>query len=309
MGLNIPQNCAFEWNHKCVGHGQGLTTNQFSYGDPSQEANAAEKFGTSVYASGQVPEYSSYLMPTPSINSEVKYWETMSTPMSVKSVGASKRKRNARSDDDLHASLESPLNSQCLAPDSAGLTTNTTTASFHSYYSSIITHVESRRIVVNETPERASDGPEINEGSKIEEIESLEDIPEDDDNSQFEKIEGTEDISANDDNSQIEKIEGTEDIPANDDNGQIEKMEGTEDIPANDDNGQIDKIEGAGDIPANDDDSPIHRAYQFDNCHVYINSFNARGIEVKNSGNYAPRVSRLSCSLLQFSLSTTDPYC
>ena len=141
---------------------------------------------------------------------------------------------------------------------------NTTTAGFHNC-SSILRHVESRWTAVDETPEGASDGPEIKEGSKTEEIESPEDIPENDDDSQFEEIEGAEDIPANDDNSQIEEIESTEDIPAN------------------------------------DDDSPIHRAYQFDNCHVYINSFNARGIEVKNSGNYAPRVSRLSCSLLHSS--------
>ena len=64
---------------------------------------------------------------------------------------------------------------------------------------------------------------------------------------------------------------------------------------------QIEEIEGARDIPANDDDSPVHRTYQFDNCHVYINSFNACGVEVKNSGNFAPRVTRLSRSLLHFS--------
>ena len=107
---------------------------------------------------------------------------------------------------------------------------NTTAASFHGC-SSIITHVQSRCqwIVVDESPGGTSDGPEIKEGSQIEEKE------------------------------------------------------------------------GTDDIPANDDDSSIHRRYQFDNCHVYINSFNARGVKVKNSGNYAPRVTRLSCSLLYFS--------
>ena len=112
--------------------------------------------------------------------------------------------------------------------DSAGSTSNTTPASFHGC-SSIITHVQSRWIVVDESPGGASDGSDIKEGSQIEEIESAEDIP------------------------------------------------------------------------ANDDDSPIHRTYQFDNCHVYINSFNARGVKVDNSGNYAPRVTRMSRSLLQFS--------
>ena len=87
---------------------------------------------------------------------------------------------------------------------------NTTAAGFHGC-SSIITHVQSRWIVVDESPGGTSDGPEIKEGSQVE--------------------------------------------------------------------------EGAEDVPANDDDSPIHRTYQFDNCHVYINSFNSRGVKVKNSGN------------------------
>ena len=112
--------------------------------------------------------------------------------------------------------------------DSAGSTSNTTAASFDGL-SSIITHVQSRWIVVDESPGGASDHPESKESS------------------------------------------------------------------------QIEAIEGAEGIPTNDDDSPIHRTYQFDNCHVYINSFNAHGVKVNNSGNYAPRVTRLSCSLLQFS--------
>ena len=102
--------------------------------------------------------------------------------------------------------------------DSTDSTSNATAASFHG--SSIITHVQSQWIVVDDSPGESSDGPEIKEGCQIKEIE-----------------------------------------------------------------GAVD-----------DDDSPIHRTYQFDNCHVYINSFNARGVNVKNSGNYAPRVTRLSCS-------------
>ena len=47
-------------------------------------------------------------------------------------------------------------------------------------------------------------------------------------------------------------------------------------------------------------DGPSHRTYRFDKCHVYMNSFNARGVRVKNSGNYAP-VTRLSSSPLYFS--------
>ena len=42
------------------------------------------------------------------------------------------------------------------------------------------------------------------------------------------------------------------------------------------------------------------RTYRFDKCHVYMNSFNARGVRFKNSGNYAPRITRLSCFSLIF---------
>ena len=47
-------------------------------------------------------------------------------------------------------------------------------------------------------------------------------------------------------------------------------------------------------------DGPSHGTYQFDNCSVYMDSFNTRGVEIKNSANYAP-VTRLSSSLLYFS--------
>ena len=76
-----------------------------------------------------------------------------------------------------------------------------------------------------------------------------------------------------------------------------ESPEETSDRPEIKEDSQIEETEGAGDITANDDDSTVHRTNQFYNCHVYINSFNARGVKVKNSGNYAPRVTRLSCSL------------
>jgi hypothetical protein len=100
MGLNISQNSAIESNHKygsnlnsCTSPGQGLTTNQFSH--------SAEKFGRSAYASGQVPEYSPYPSPMPSITSEAKPWET---------VGASRR--NVEPNDDSHPPH---LHCQCLA--------------------------------------------------------------------------------------------------------------------------------------------------------------------------------------------------
>ena len=120
--------------------------------------------------------------------------------------------------------------------------------------------------------------------------------------SRIEDIEGMGDISENDDDSQFEEIEGADDIPVSNNDSQLQKMlEAVEDSPANDDETQIEEIEGADDIPANDDiDSPIHRTYQFDNCHVYMNSFNASGVKVKNSGNNTPQVTRMSCCLLQF---------
>jgi len=100
MGVNISQKSLIESNHKrcsnvnfCPSHGQGLTTNQFSH--------SAENLGKSVHVSGQVPEYSPYLMPTPPITSEVKSWET---------VGASRR--NVKPIVDSHAP---PLHSKCLA--------------------------------------------------------------------------------------------------------------------------------------------------------------------------------------------------
>ena len=109
---------------------------------------------------------------------------------------------------------------------------NTSAAGFHGC-SSIITHVQSRWIVVDDPPGGTSDDPEIKEGNL----------------------------------------------------------------------NQIEEMESAVDMLANDDDTssgPVQRTYQFDNCHVYINSFNARGVKVKNSGNYAPRVTRLSRSLILF---------
>lgn len=108
MGVNISQNSATESNHEGgpfsfgTSHGQGPTADQFSY---TQEPNAeeacktqvdpalrysADNLETSVHASGQMPEYGAYLMPTPSVTSES--WET---------VGASWR--NIKPNADSHA--------------------------------------------------------------------------------------------------------------------------------------------------------------------------------------------------------------
>ena len=158
--------------------------------------------------------------------------------------------------------------------DEVGANTISTAASFVGL-SSNITHVQSRWIAVDELPGGTSDSPEIKGSSRIEEME------------------GAEDIAANDDDGPVHRTYQSDNCHVYDLPG------GASDGP---ESSQIEKIEGAEDIPANDDDdhSPIHRTYHFDNCHVYINSFNTRGVKVNNSGNYAPRVTRLSCFLLQF---------
>ena len=72
---------------------QGPTTDQFSYVqeanseefckpqfDPVPRSHSADNFETSVHASGhapETPEYSPYLMPSPSITSDVKSWEAV----------------------------------------------------------------------------------------------------------------------------------------------------------------------------------------------------------------------------------------
>lgn len=132
-------------------------------------------------------------------------------------------------------------------------------ASFHRLNhsrKSLIRHSASRWVVVNGG---TSDRPEIKEGSQIDDMEDAEDIPaNDDDDSLFEEIEHTDDIPADDDDSLFEKIESAEDSP------------------------EI------------DEESPIHRTYQFDNCNVYLHSFNAQDVKVENSGNNAPLVTRMS---------------
>jgi hypothetical protein len=82
MGANLPQNSAIGSTISTIG--QEPTTDQFSY---AQEANAQESYkpqvdpaslSHSVPASGQATEYhSTYLMPTPSITSDVKSWDTV----------------------------------------------------------------------------------------------------------------------------------------------------------------------------------------------------------------------------------------
>jgi len=90
MGGNIPQSSDMRSNT-----GQGPSTYQFSYAqeanaqecckpqvDPVPRSHSADNFNTSIHAFGQAPgretpEYSTFFMPTPSITSEVKSWETV----------------------------------------------------------------------------------------------------------------------------------------------------------------------------------------------------------------------------------------
>ena len=114
---NISQDSAIGSNT-----GQGPTTDQSSSAqeanaqepckpqvDPTPLSHSADNFETSVHASGQVPEYGSYLMPTPSITSEVKSCQT---------VGVSRRnaKRIAKPNVDLHAALPFPTPSHFSNP-------------------------------------------------------------------------------------------------------------------------------------------------------------------------------------------------
>jgi len=87
MSASISQNSAIMGSN--TGRGPN-TADQFSY---AQEANAQESCkpqvdpapqSHSVHASGQAPEYSPYLMPTPSITSEVKSWETVDASRSAR---------------------------------------------------------------------------------------------------------------------------------------------------------------------------------------------------------------------------------
>ena len=49
-----------------------------------------------------------------------------------------------------------------------------------------------------------------------------------------------------------------------------------------------------------DDDRPDNRTYYvINNCQaVYVKSFNAKGVKVRDSGNHVPQVTCMSCSLL-----------
>ena len=111
MGANISQDS--------TGQNTGQGPTNFSYTqepnaqesckpqvDPAPRSHSTDNFETSVHASGQVPVYGPYPMPTPSITSEVKSRET---------VGASWR--NAKPNVDSHsASPPFPMPSNFSEP-------------------------------------------------------------------------------------------------------------------------------------------------------------------------------------------------
>ena len=62
---------------------------------------------------------------------------------------------------------------------------------------------------------------------------------------------------------------------------------------------KTEEIDDAEDVVSDDDPSrPINRTYYINCQAVYTNSFNAQGVKIRDSGNYLPQVSCMSCSLL-----------
>ena len=81
----------------------------------------------------------------------------------------------------------------------------------------------------------------------------------------------------------------------------ISSVEGVPDALEIEDGSNTEEIDDAEDVAINGD-RPVNRTYYI-NCEaVYTNSFNAKGVKVKDSGNHLPQVSCMSCSLslLQF---------
>ena len=72
-------------------------------------------------------------------------------------------------------------------------------------------------------------------------------------------------------------------------------MERVSDALEIDNSNRIEEIDDAEDV--SDDDRPINRTYYINCQAVYTNSFNAQGVKVKDSGNYLPQISCMSCSL------------
>ena len=63
---------------------------------------------------------------------------------------------------------------------------------------------------------------------------------------------------------------------------------------------ETEEIDGAENA-APDGDRPVNRTYYINCQAVYTNSFNAKGVQVRDSGNHNPQVSCTYCSLLLLS--------
>jgi hypothetical protein len=67
--------------------------------------------------------------------------------------------------------------------------------------------------------------------------------------------------------------------------------------PEIEDGSEIEEIDDTEDVVL-DDDRPVNRTYYINCQAVYSNSFNAKGVKVRDSGNHRPQLSCMSCSLL-----------
>ena len=63
------------------------------------------------------------------------------------------------------------------------------------------------------------------------------------------------------------------------------------------DGSESEEIDDAEDVVI-DGNRPVNRTYYINCQTVYRNSFNAKGIKVRDSGNHKPQVSCMYCSLL-----------
>ena len=59
---------------------------------------------------------------------------------------------------------------------------------------------------------------------------------------------------------------------------------------------EIEEIDDTGNVVI-DGNRPVNRTYYINCQSVYTNSFNAKGVKVKDSGNHLPKVSCMYCSL------------
>ena len=69
---------------------------------------------------------------------------------------------------------------------------------------------------------------------------------------------------------------------------------------------EIEELDDAGNVVI-DGNRPVNRTYYINCQSVYTNSFNAKGVKVKDSGNQLPQVSCMSFSLLLLQIMAHDP--